>query len=193
MMKLKGIIFDMDGTIVDAPYDWNKIREDLGTQGKPILAFIQGLVEDEQSKKWKILESYERRATEKATIKKGMPELLELIRQKKIKTALVTNNSKDNVDYLINKFKLSFDLIISREDRLWKPSGAPFLAVLEAWKIKKTECCVVGDSPFDIKAAEDAGIDLVFILGANQDEAVPPHVEQLVSVQSLQEKLKNLL
>jgi beta-phosphoglucomutase-like phosphatase (HAD superfamily) len=36
-MKLKGVIFDMDGTVVDVTYDWNQIREELNSQGKPIL------------------------------------------------------------------------------------------------------------------------------------------------------------
>jgi HAD superfamily hydrolase (TIGR01549 family) len=192
-MKLKGIIFDLDGTIVEAPYDWKKIRADLGTRGKPILAFIQDLEEKERSRKWKILENYEKTATEKATLKEGMHYLLEFISKKGIKKALVTNNSKQNVDYLMNKFKLSFDFILSRESHLWKPSGAPFLAVLEAWKIKKTECCVVGDSPFDIMAAEDAGIQKVFILSAIEDGIAPLHVEILDSVNCLQHKIEELL
>ncbi len=192
-MKLKGIIFDLDGTIVDAPYNWEKIRADLGTQGKPILAFIQGLEEKERSLKWEILENYEKTATEKATIKEGMHGLLEFLSKKGIKIALVTNNSRKNVDYLMNKFKLSFDFILSRESRLWKPSGDPFLAVLEAWKIKKTECCVVGDSPFDIMAAEDAGIRKIFILGPIKDEIASQHVEILSSVRGLQRKLESLL
>ena len=46
-MKLLGLIFDMDGTIVDAPYDWPHIRAHLDTRGLPILKYLAGLTEPE--------------------------------------------------------------------------------------------------------------------------------------------------
>ena len=48
-MKLQGLIFDMDGTIVDAPYDWPRIRAHLDTKGQPILKYLAGLSEPEKS------------------------------------------------------------------------------------------------------------------------------------------------
>jgi len=60
----------MDGTLIDAPYDWKKIRRDLDTHGKPILAYISELEEPEKSLKWKVLEKYEHDATVNATLKK---------------------------------------------------------------------------------------------------------------------------
>jgi phosphoglycolate phosphatase-like HAD superfamily hydrolase len=49
---LKGIIFDLDGTIVDAPYDWALIRAKLGVEGESILAFLERLKEPDKSRKW---------------------------------------------------------------------------------------------------------------------------------------------
>ena len=69
---------------------------------------------------------------------------------------------------LLNKFQLSFDLLLSREAGLWKPSGAPFLFVLQNLGMKNWECCVIGDSHFDVKAAEEAGLDSV--CGRQRDE-----------------------
>ena len=40
---MKGVIFDLDGTIVDVAYDWAQIKADLKTKGKPILSYIQTL------------------------------------------------------------------------------------------------------------------------------------------------------
>ena len=82
-MRLKGAIFDMDGTVFDAPYDWKKIKDELRTEGKPILVHIKNLSEPEKSVKWKILEEYEKEATQKAVLKEGMKEFLFYI--KKIK------------------------------------------------------------------------------------------------------------
>lgn len=192
-MKLKAVIFDMDGTVVDVPYDWNQIKADLNTQGKPILVYLHNLEDPEKSEKWKVLEKYEDAATRKAELKQGMREFLDLLTKKGVKKALVTNNSKKNVSFLLEKFNLEFDCVISRESGLWKPSGAPLLAALKKLGLKREECCVVGDSHFDIKAANEAGIPHVFILNKNQERFAATNVEVFSSVEALRERVESLL
>jgi len=193
MKKLKAVIFDLDGTIVDVPYNWNQIKADLGTKGVPILSYLLKLKEPEKSEKWKVLEKYEKTATEKAVLKRGIPKLLGLLTERGIKKVLVTNNSFKNVSFILKKFKLKFDLVISRESGLWKPSGAPFLAVLNTLGIGKDECCVVGDSHFDAKAAEDAGISKIFILNRTKEKFFPGSVEVVQSVKNLKERIEEFL
>jgi len=192
-MKLKGVIFDMDGTVVDVTYDWNQIRAELNSQGKPILFYLKSLEEPKKSEKWKVLEKYEREATEKARLKPGMRGFLCLLNQKAIKKALVTNNSQKNVSFLLERFNLEFDCVIARESGLWKPSGAPFQAALEKLGLKKEECCVVGDSHFDIKAAEEAGIPNVFILNEDKERFVSMNTEVFSSVEQLMKRIERLL
>lgn len=188
-MLLKGVIFDMDGTIVDAPYDWKKIKSDLVNQDKPILSFLKSLKEPERSEKWKILEEYEDKATKKAVLKDGIPDLLDFLTEKGVRKVLVTNNSRRNVTFLLNKFKLRFDYVISRESGLWKPSGAPFIAVMERLKLRREECCVIGDSHFDIKAAVEAKILKIFILNRDRDKFDGTKAEVFDSVKELKKKL----
>jgi HAD superfamily hydrolase (TIGR01549 family) len=190
---IKGVIFDMDGTVVDVPYDWRRIKEELQTEGKPILSYIQSLEEPERSEKWKILERYEEEATEKATLKEGMREFFYFLEDKGLKKALVTNNSRRNVDFLIKKFNLHFDLVLSREAGLWKPSGAPFRFVLKTLKIQKKACCVIGDSHFDVKAAADAGIQRIFILGSGGKKDLPESVEIVQTGHELRKRLEQLI
>lgn len=190
---IKGIIFDMDGTVVDVPYDWKRIKQELQTEGEPILSHIRNCEEPERSRKWEILERHEEEATAQATLKEGMDKFLVFLKEKGIKTALVTNNSRKNVDFLLNKFRLNFDLVLSREAGLWKPSGAPFLFVLENFGIQKKECCVIGDSHFDVKAAKEAGIERIFILIREKEEKISFGVETVHTVKELQEKISNLI
>jgi HAD superfamily hydrolase (TIGR01549 family) len=192
-MKLKGVIFDMDGTVVDVTYDWNQIKAELNSQGKPILIYLKGLEEPEKSEKWKVLEKHESEATQKARLKPGMRGFLDLLSQKGIKIALVTNNSQRSVSFLLEKFNLEFDCIISRESGLWKPSGAPFQAVLEKLGLEKEECCVVGDSHFDIKAAEETGIPNVFILNEDKEKFATMPAEVFSSVEELMKRIERLL
>jgi HAD superfamily hydrolase (TIGR01549 family) len=193
MKLIKGVIFDMDGTVVDVLYDWKRIKQELQTEGEPILSHLQNLEEPEKTEKWIILERYEEEATAQATLKKGMEKFLAFLKEKAIKTALVTNNSRKNVDFLLDKFNLSFDLVLSREEGLWKPSGAPFLVVLENFGIQRKECCVIGDSHFDVKAAKEAGIKQIFILANKKGKNISFGVETVRTVKELQEKISNFI
>ena len=193
MNRIKGVIFDMDGTIVDVPYDWKKIKQELQTEGEPILSHIQNLPEPERSRKWAILERFEEEATAQATLKDGMEAFLAFLKRKNVKTALVTNNSQKNLDFLLKKFRLSFDCLLSREAGLWKPSGAPFLFVLQKLRLGKMECCVIGDSHFDVKAAEEAGIKRIFVLAHDKKKQFSPGVETAGSVKELEEKISQIL
>jgi HAD superfamily hydrolase (TIGR01549 family) len=191
--KLKGAIFDMDGTLVDAPYDWKSIKEQLNTQGKPILAHIQGLTEPDKTQKWKQLENFEKEATKKAVLKEGISEFLAFLKMSGLKVALVTNNSRENVEYLLKKFDLSFDLVLSRESGLWKPSGAPFQAVMKELKLNREECCVIGDTFFDIEAAIDVGIDKVFILNRDREKFAGTLAEIFADVKELKRYIQTFL
>ncbi|MGB8951448.1 MAG: HAD family hydrolase [Candidatus Aminicenantales bacterium] len=190
---MKGAIFDMDGTIVDVPYDWPLIKAELGAQGVPILTFISGLSEPERAQKWKILQKYENEATRKAVLKKGMRQFLAFLRDNGIRTALVTNNSGANVRFLLKKFSLAFDCILSRESGFWKPSGAPLRAALERLDLHTDECCAIGDSHFDVKAAEDAGIERIFILNNEKGQFSSLPVEIFSDVGALQKRMKEWL
>lgn len=183
----------MDGTLIEAPYDWNKIRSDLDTRGKPILAYISELDEPERSLKWEILEKYEHEATLNATIKEGIPELMDFLEKSGILRFLVTNNSKKNVSFLLDKFNLEFEYVLTREIGLWKPSGAPFLAALRAFNIAEEECCTVGDSEFDIKAGVDAGIPNIFILNPTGKNFESTQAEMFVSIEDIQKKIESLV
>lgn len=192
-MAIKGIIFDMDGTVVEVPYDWNQIKKELKTEGKPVLHFLSRLEEPERSAKWKVLERYEKEATEKAVLKEGMQEFLDFLDRKGIRKALVTNNARKNVTYLLNKFQLNFDVIISRESGLWKPSGSPFFDALKRLGIRREETCVVGDSPFDIQAAREAGITKIIILSQDKEKFSSAPAEVFSSVEGLKKRIEGLI
>lgn len=163
-MGLKSVIFDLDGTIVENDYDWKRIREELGTGAESILAYLDALAEPERSAKWSLLEAHEARQTEASVLRQGVPDLLAMLRSRRVAAALVTNNSRKNTEFLLGRFGLRFDCVITRESGLWKPSGAPFLEVLRTLRIKPEECGVIGDTRFDVLAALDAGIEAIFLL-----------------------------
>ena len=191
--KVRCVIFDMDGTIVDVPYDWEQIKRELDTQGKPILDYLEGLKEPERSEKMNILIEHESEATQKAVLKKGMAGFIRFIKEKGMLVSLVTNNSKKNVSYLLEKFNLEFDLVISRESGLWKPSAEPLLEVFNRLSLTKEECCVIGDSRFDIIAAREAGVKKIFIINKDVKKLKDDGVEVFPSVRELKNRLIRMI
>jgi HAD superfamily hydrolase (TIGR01549 family) len=191
-MKLRAVIFDLDGTVVENAYDWAAIRAELGDGGLSILAYLSGLDEPERTRKWAVLERHEAEQTARSVLRDGMRELLDFLREKRVRTALVTNNSRKNTAYLLEKFGLVFDRVVTRENGLWKPSGAPFRAVLEAFGTSGEDCCVIGDTKFDILAALDAGIGPIFLLGDEPDRFAGFPVEVFPSLAQLKERLESL-
>lgn len=192
-MALRAALFDLDGTVVENAYDWPRIKAELETGGTPILTYLHGLAEPERSRKWAILERHESAQTERSTLRPGMAELLAFLKEKKVGTALVTNNSERNVRLLAGKFRLSFDVVMSRESGLWKPSGAPLREALRRLCAAPEESCVVGDTRFDVLAAREAGIPRVFLLDASAARDGDSEVEVVAGVAPLKARLETLL
>jgi HAD superfamily hydrolase (TIGR01509 family) len=192
-MRIKGVIFDLDGTVVENSYDWPKIRQELGNGGVSILGYLCGLDEPERSRKWVILERHEAEQTARSVLREGMREFLTFLKERGVRSALVTNNSRKNTAYLLEKFGLCFDRVTTRESGLWKPSGAPFRDVLDAFGISGGECCVIGDTRFDILAAMEAGVGPIFLLGEDPDNFAGFPVEVFPGIGTLMERLEDLL
>jgi HAD superfamily hydrolase (TIGR01509 family) len=192
-MRLKGVIFDLDGTVVENDYDWTGIRDELGTGATSILHYLDDLEEPERTAKWAILESHEARQTEASVLRRGVRELLAFLRGRGVAAALVTNNSGKNTEFLLSKFRLDFDCVITRESGLWKPSGAPFLEVLRAFGLEPGACGVVGDTRFDVLAALDAGIERIFLLSDEPERFVGLPVEVFPDMDDLRRRLESLL
>jgi len=192
-MSLRGLIFDLDGTVVENDYDWPRIREELGTGRMSILAYLDSLDEPERSAKWSILEGHEARQTEASVLRRGIPELLRFLHARGIAAALVTNNSRKNTEFLLGKFGLAFDCVITREHGLWKPSGAPFVEVLRTLGLEPGECGVLGDTRFDVLAALDAGIGSIFLLSGEPERFAGFPVEIVPGVETLIDRLERLI
>ncbi|HRD02145.1 MAG TPA: HAD-IA family hydrolase [Candidatus Saccharicenans sp.] len=188
-MKTKLVIFDLDGTVVENNYDWAVIRQELGLTGGSILAYLDNLPDPDRWQKYAILEAHERRQTEMARLKSGVREFLEWLASYQIKTALVTNNNRENTCCLLDRFQLRFDLVLTRESGLYKPSGAPLVRAMEQLKATPDETLAIGDTNYDLLAAREAGLTRIFIL---KSAMTPANLDRVLVVSSFEE-IKNYL
>ncbi|MDD8019819.1 MAG: HAD family hydrolase [Acidobacteriota bacterium] len=184
MINIRLVIFDLDGTIVENNYDWAAIRWELGLESGSILTYLDSLPEPEKSQKSAILETHERNQTERAKLKKGVRKFLNWLGSSRIMTALVTNNNRENTCRLLDRFQLSFDLVLTRESGLYKPSGAPLSRAMEQLKVRPDETVAVGDTSYDLLAAQEAGLVRVFIL---KSAMTPANLGEATVVSSFEE------
>ena len=178
MTRLKAVLFDMDGTLMNSQYDWPAIRAELGVDGPSIIDALNALPELQRIESWARLEAIERQASLCAVLVEGTEALLNLLADDGIKTALVTNNSTKNTEALIGRFGLSFNVVITRDSGLYKPSGEPLIEAMRRLGVSGAETIAVGDSNYDIRAARAAGCSQVIIVnggcrkwGQDADEA----------------------
>ena len=171
---LRAVIFDLDGTLIDSHYDWKLIRKTLGVKNTPILSYLNNLTKKKREKSYKLLETFEQKATESAVLRAGIKRLISYLDERNIKKAIVTNNSRKSVFYLIKKWGLTFDVIVTRDDGVWKPSGRPLKVALEKLNVKIEDALYIGNSDMDREAAAELGIKFFMLReGKTATELIP--------------------
>jgi HAD superfamily hydrolase (TIGR01509 family) len=157
-------IFDMDGTVFESYLNWAKIKTALGIprDGNILEVIYSGSQVDD--KRLEILENYERENTLKARPIKGIPGFLDYLETMNITAVLITNNNRENTMFLLNKYGLTFDMVITREMKFWKPAPDAFLYAMDMYDCKPAETLSIGDSHYDIKASKEAKVPHIFII-----------------------------
>lgn len=161
---VRAAVLDMDGTLVDSCYDWPDIRRRLRLFGPSLIDEINALPSPAREERWRALEAIEAEGVERARLMPGTVELIDTFHGAGIATALVTNNSAANTRALLERFGLHFEVVVTRDSGLWKPSPAPLLEAIRRLGVEPSEVVVVGDSPQDVMAARAAGCARVCIL-----------------------------
>ncbi|MEE9192582.1 MAG: HAD family hydrolase [Candidatus Aerophobetes bacterium] len=167
----KGIIFDLDGVIIKSSLDFGLIAKEIfGSSSKrPVLEKIEELSSPAEKKKaFKILEKHEKRAALQAQLNPGIKQLLGLVRQRGMKTAIVTRNSQNSVGIILEKFHLQIECLVTREGISPKPSKEPVLRACECMKLSPYEVVFLGDYEFDMLAGKRAGVGTILLRSGKQ-------------------------
>jgi HAD superfamily hydrolase (TIGR01509 family) len=170
-MRIKAVIFDLDGTITQPFFDFDAIRLEMGypPDAGPILELMEKMTPGQRQAAEKILQVHEEKAVAESTLNPGAKETLEELRRRKIPIGILTRNKKDNAFAVAKKHGLKFDAVVGREDGPVKPDAFGVLRLCEKFAIKPQESLVVGDFLFDLLCARAAGA--VSVLLTNHQKA----------------------
>lgn len=187
---LRAVLFDMDGTLTQPLIDWPDVRRRLEVaEGASIMDHIEAQDGHRRDRAESLLKQIEFEAATAALPNDGVVELIDRLRQRGLKTGLVTNNHQRAMEHIVEKLGLRFDLLLSREDGIAKPAPDLLILALERLGLKSSEALFVGDGRYDRAAA--AAADLSYIHLDHDPAAAPngPTVHKLAQVWQLLEPL----
>jgi HAD superfamily hydrolase (TIGR01549 family) len=158
MMPVRGVIFDMDGTLVSQELDFEAIRRDIGLPtGTPLLEAIGHMRPEERSRAQAILDWYEQQAAAKAQLLGGVQDFLKWLTDRGIRLGLLTRNSRRSVAAVLQRFDLFLHPIVAREDGPPKPNPDGIWLICRCWNLPPEEVLMIGDYIYDIEAGRRAG------------------------------------
>lgn len=164
-MPIRGILFDLDGTLVDSQLDFAAMRLEMDLDdGLPILETIEDMGEPRASECRAILSRHERLGVERSTKISGVDEMLSWMRAQNLRLGVVTRNSRAAATSMLAKHKLEFDPVWTREDGPTKPDPWAILETCDRWQFSPSEVVMVGDFRFDIECGQRAGAYTTYYL-----------------------------
>lgn len=163
---VRGVIFDLDGTLVDSALDFNLIRQELDLPaGQPILEALETMSDVEARRCHDVLERHEREGALRSTVMPAADRLLEHLHDRDVLVGLATRNSRAMALATIAQHELRVHTVMARDDAQPKPHPAPLLSICCDWQLEPDEVAMVGDFRFDLEAGRAAGMRTVLYTG----------------------------
>ncbi|HDZ56189.1 MAG TPA: HAD family hydrolase [Pseudomonas xinjiangensis] len=162
MQRLRGWIFDLDGTLTIAQHDFPAIRRELGIPaGEDILDYLANLPAAERLELSARLDAIELRLAHSVRPALGAAELIRHLHADGRKLGILTRNLRSvamsslEVLGVLDCFAPAD--ILGREEALPKPDPDGIRRLLAAWGLTGAEAVMVGDFRFDLEAGRAAG------------------------------------
>ena len=201
-MKLQGLIFDIDGTLVDSNelhaecwieafahfgkrLEYDLVRSQIGKGGDLLVPDLLSAKEmrrfGEKVKKYRS-DLYKRKYMPKVKPFPRVRDVFETLRSRGIKLALASSSNHDEVEYYTRLLGVGGLLkgSTSKHDAAFsKPSPEIFAAALERLGTDDAFTFTVGDTPYDVLAAHRCALPIVALLSGGFDRTLLTKAEFL--------------
>lgn len=184
MSMIRAALLDVDGTLLasnDAQarswsdalaeagrdVDFTTIRRSIGLGGDRLLRSVAGLAEDEEPGKTisrRRREILLQRYARDLTPTPGARDLVEWLRQRGARVVVATGASAEEVDTLLRAARVDdlIDVTVTADDAArTKPAPDIIVAALERAAVPASDAVMIGDTPYDIVAADAASVPAI--------------------------------
>ena len=173
---LRGLIFDLDNTLVDSRLDFDAMRREMDLPaGLAILEAIERLPPPQAARCREILHRHELEGAAQATLLPGVAELLAEVRRRGLHQAIATRNSKPVAEATLSRLGIEIELVLTRDCGPIKPDPWPVLHACQKWGTRRDEVAVIGDYRFDIECGRAAGAKTVLLTHDDNPDEYPNH------------------
>jgi HAD superfamily hydrolase (TIGR01549 family) len=157
---IQGVIFDLDGTLVDSKLNFDAIRGELGfPSDQPILEHLATLTSHQQiDNAHEVIRRHEMQGAEAATWMPGAEAFVLLMQQQGIPMAILTRNMQAATRLTLSSLNIPIELALTREDCKPKPDPEGLLYIAKQWQISCENIVYIGDYSFDVDAANNANM-----------------------------------
>ncbi len=175
------VIFDLDGTLIDSMWVWEKLDEAfLGELNIPVpqdmnkelegKSFTESAIYFKERFKLEmsieeIMQKWNDTAKDlymhKVPLKKGVKEFIEALKQNGIKMGIATSNSIELVNIVLKALEIEpyfMQVRTSCEVGKGKPFPDIYLKVADDLQVKPERCLVFEDIPNGVRAGKNAGM-----------------------------------
>lgn len=176
-MKFKGVLFDLDGTLIDTSnliirsfqHTFNlhygrplTPEEVYAFFGKPLKAALEHYGPGKVEELTRTYREFNLAHHDQLTTGfSGVPETIQTLYNAGILMAIVTSKTKSTAIRGLKLFDMDkyFSVVIGHEEcQKHKPEPEPVLLALEKLNLAPADCLMLGDSPFDLISAREAGV-----------------------------------
>jgi HAD superfamily hydrolase (TIGR01509 family) len=163
----------------------------MGIGDRPIWEALARMSPAGRARAEAVLHRHEERAAEESTLNPGCDELIAYVNARRLRTALITRNSRRSAARVLEKHGLRFDALVTREDAngKFKPDPAPLRVALEVLGVTAAAAWMIGDGQYDVEAGAAAGCRTVWV---SHGRARPFAAEPWRTVRDLRELLELL-
>ncbi|MBR4858334.1 MAG: HAD family hydrolase [Clostridia bacterium] len=194
-MEIKAVLFDLDGTLTDTLDDLtssvnfalselgfprrsrDEVRSFVGNGVRRLinLSVPCGTSETLSEKCLNVFKAhYEKTSCVNTKPYDGINEVLETLKNRGIKTAVVTNKVHWAAEDIVNRFfGMLIDMTVGQIDGVaQKPAPDGIFSVLERMNVAKENAVYVGDSEVDCITARNAGIPCIGVTWGFRDRKI---------------------
>ena len=191
---LNGIIFDLDGTLVDSQLDFAGMRQETGCPPQRGLLEHIDTLGDKTARQHAeaVIHRHEMAGARTATWMPGAYNLLTKLSASAMPVGIVTRNSRSAARLALDALRAPSLDLITREDAAPKPDPEGLLQLANRWSLDAKVLAYVGDFRFDLEAARSANMtSILFLQHDNRDYAdtadiVFSHFDELAGLLNLQ-------
>lgn len=194
---IKGIIFDLDGTLVHLPTDYKTIQEKLKNIfqiNEPFSPLIPSIIDKANGDKSKIDEAFEMIceqemiAIQNLESMQGVNDIMNFLKAKNCLLYLVTMQCRKVTIEILNKLGITdlFSNILTRDESYDR--FEQIQRTLEKIKLNPEQILVIGDTIYDMECAKKVGCQYILLSDKNESDNDLKIIKNLADIKEVVNK-----